>query len=141
MALGETVVAASGNHVTGFIVRLLINAIGLWAAALLVPGVSFDGPWTLLFAALLMGIVNALIRPIVIVLTLPLTIITLGIFLLVVNAAMFGLVAWMLPGFSVDGFFSALFGWLIVSIVSWLASGFIGPKGRYEVMIVERRIR
>lgn len=125
----------------GFIVRLLINAVGLWVAAAIVPGITFTGPGTLLFAALLMGVVNALIRPIVVVLTLPLTIVTLGIFLLVVNAAMFGLVAWMLPGFSVDGFFAALFGWLIVSVVSWIASWLIGPKGRYEVIIVERRTR
>lgn len=125
----------------GFVVRLLINAVGLWVAAAIVPGIAFTGPWTLLFAALLVGVVNALIRPIVVVLTLPLTIVTLGVFLLVVNAAMFGLVAWMLPGFTVDGFFAALFGWLIVSVVSWVASWLIGPKGRYEVIIVERRAR
>jgi putative membrane protein len=125
----------------GFLIRLLINAVGLWLADLIVPGIEFSGPITLLFAALLMGIVNALIRPIVVVLTLPLTIVTLGIFLLVINAAMFGLVAWMLSGFVVDGFFSALFGWLIVSLVSALASWFIGPKGRYEVLIIERRGR
>lgn len=126
---------------TGFIVRLLINAAALWVAARLVPGIVFEGTGSLLLAALLIGLVNALIRPVVILLTLPLTILTFGLFLLVVNAAMFGLVAWMLPGFSVEGFFSALFGWLIVSVVSWIASWFIGPKGRYEVMIVERRIR
>ncbi|HEX6995324.1 MAG TPA: phage holin family protein [Gammaproteobacteria bacterium] len=125
----------------GFVVRLLINAVGLWLAALLVPGIEVSGPFTLLFAALLMGIVNALVRPVVIVLTLPLTIVTLGIFLLVINAGMFGLVAWMLDGFVVDGFFSALFGWLIVSVVSAVASWFIGPNGRYEVLIVERRTR
>lgn len=125
----------------GFLIRLLINAVGLWLADLIVPGIEISGPITLLFAALLMGIVNALIRPIVVVLTLPLTIVTLGIFLLVINAAMFGLVAWMLSGFVVDGFFSALFGWLIVSLVSAAASWFIGPKGRYEVLIIERRGR
>lgn len=126
---------------SGFVVRLLINSLGLWLAALIVPGIEFSGPFTLLLAALLMGIVNALIRPIVIVLTLPLTIITLGIFLLVINAAMFGLVAWMLSGFEVAGFFSALFGWLIVTLVSGVASWYVGPKGRYEVLVVERRAR
>jgi len=123
----------------GFLIRLLINAVGLWLAAAIVPGIEITGPFTLLFAALLMGIVNALIRPVVVLLTLPLTIVTFGIFLLVVNAGMFGLVAWMLPGFVVDGFFSALFGWLIVCLVSALASWFVGPKGRYEVLIVKRR--
>lgn len=125
----------------GFLVRLLINSVGLWLAAAIVPGIEISGAFTLILAALLMGIVNALVRPIVVVLTLPLTIVTLGIFLLVINAGMFGLVAWMLDGFVVGGFFSALFGWLIVSLVSAVASWFIGPKGRYEVLIVERRVR
>jgi len=125
----------------GFLVRLLINAVGLWLAASIVPGIEISGASTLIFAALLMGIVNALVRPVVVVLTLPLTIVTLGIFLLVINAGMFGLVAWVLDGFVVSGFFSALLGWLIVSIVSAVASWFIGPKGRYEILIVERRIR
>src|SRR5690606_4033047 len=125
----------------GFLVRLLINAVGLWLAAAIVTVIEISGAFTLILAAFLMGIVNALVRPIVVVLTLPLTIVTLGIFLLVINAGMFGLVAWMLDGFVVSGFFSALFGWLIVSLVSAVASWFIGPKGRYEVLIVERRVR
>lgn len=123
----------------GFLIRLLITALGLALAAWIVPGVVIAGPFTLLFAALLIGIVNALIRPLVILLTLPLTLVTFGIFLLVVNAGMFGLVAWMLPGFAVGGFWAALFGWLIVSIVGWLASRYIGPRGRYEVLVIERR--
>jgi len=77
---------------------------------------------------------------IVILLTLPLTLITLGLFMLVINAAMFGLVAAMLDDFQVAGFFSALFGALIVGLTSTLASWYIGPDGRYEVMIIERRI-
>lgn len=124
---------------SGFVLRLLISALGLWVATLLVPGIVVTGPLTVLLAALLMGVVNALIRPIVIVLTLPLTIVTLGIFLLVINAGMFGLVAWLLPGFAVSGFWAALTGWLIVSVVSWIASWCIGPRGRYEIMVVERR--
>lgn len=124
---------------TGFLLRMLIIAAGLAVAAWIVPGISFSGPGTLLLAALLMGFVNAFVRPVAIVLTLPLTILTLGLFLLIINAAMFGLVAWLLAGFAVSGFFAALFGWLIVSIVSWLASSFIGPRGRYELIVVERR--
>jgi putative membrane protein len=77
----------------------------------------------------------------VILLTLPITILTLGIFLLVVNAGMFGLVAWLLDGFAVSGFFAALLGWLIVSLVSGFASWYIGPRGRYEVILIERRTR
>ncbi|HWL62813.1 MAG TPA: phage holin family protein [Steroidobacteraceae bacterium] len=112
-----------------FLIRLLICALGLWLASAAVPGIIIQGTGTLLLAALLMGIVNALVKPVAFVLTLPITIVTLGIFLLVLNAAMFALVAWMLPGFSVSGFWAALFGWLIVSIVSWFASSFIGRGG------------
>ena len=71
--------------------------------------------------------------------TLPVTVVTLGFFLLVVNAAMFGLVAALLDNFYVGGFFSALFGWLIVSVTAIIASWFIGPSGRYEVLIIEHR--
>ena len=122
----------------GFIIRMLIIAAGLAIAAWIVPGIRVAGPGTLALAALLMGFVNAFIRPIIVVLTLPITIVTLGLFLLVVNAAMFGLVAFALPGFFVSGFLPALFGWLIVVFVSWVASWTIGPKGRYKVIVVER---
>jgi putative membrane protein len=124
----------------GFIVRTLITAAGLAIAAWLIPGIVIEGFGTLLLAALLLGIVNALIRPIVILFTLPLTVLTFGIFLLVINAAMFGLVAWMLDDFSVSGFFSALFGWLIVSLTGWIASWYIGPSGRYQLILVERAL-
>jgi putative membrane protein len=123
----------------GFLLRFAITAIGLWVASAIVPGVSIDGPGTLLFAAFLLGIVNAVIRPIVLLLTLPITLVTLGLFILVVNAAMFGLVAALLDGFHLSGFFAALFGALLVSIISWLAAAFIGPRGRYEVLIIRQR--
>ena len=120
----------------GFVLRLAISALGLWLASALVPGVDINGGWTLVIAALLLGIVNALVRPIVLVLTFPFTLITLGLFILVVNAAMFGLVAAFLDGFHISGFFAALFGALVVSITSWIASSFIGPRGRYEVIVM-----
>jgi putative membrane protein len=119
---------------------MLICAVGIAAAAWIVPGVFIDGPGTLLLAALLMGLVNAFVRPIAIVLTLPVTIVTLGLFLLVINAAMFGLVAWLLDGFTVTGFWAALLGWLIVWLVNWLATAFIGPRGTIVVYIDDRRI-
>jgi len=124
---------------TGIIVRTLIIALGLGLATVLVPGVEIDGSGTLLVAALLLGLVNAIIRPLAILLTLPLTLLTLGLFLLVINAGMFGLVAAMLDDFHVAGFFSALFGAIIVSVTSTLASWYIGPNGRYDVLIIERR--
>jgi putative membrane protein len=82
----------------------------------------------------LLGIVNAIVRPIAVVLTLPLTLLTLGLFLLVVNAAMLGLVALLLDGFRISGFWTALGGSLIVSITGWLAAGLIGNNGKVEVM-------
>lgn len=123
----------------GFLLRLAISAFGLWVASKLVPGVQIDDGWTLIWAALLLGVVNALVRPIALLITLPLTLLTLGLFILVVNAAMISLVAAMLDGFRLSGFGAALFGALVVSITSWLASSFIGPKGRYEVIVMQRR--
>ncbi|HEY5681722.1 MAG TPA: phage holin family protein [Pseudomonadales bacterium] len=122
----------------GIILRILITALGLWAAASIIPGVQIDSTGTMVWAAIWLGVVNAVIRPVAIILTLPLTLISLGGFLLVVNAAMFGLVAAMLNDFHVSGFFAALFGALIVSITSWLGSSFIGADGRYEVMVIRR---
>lgn len=123
---------------TGFLLRLLIAAFGLWLASALVPGIEIVGTGTLLMAALLLGIVNAIVRPIFILLTLPITIVTLGAFLLVVNAAMLGLVAALLDGFRIAGFFSALFGALVVGLTGWVASWWVGPSGRFEVIVVRR---
>lgn len=122
----------------GFLVRFLITAGALWLASAIVPGMVFLSTASLLWAALWLGIVNALLRPIAVILTLPLTIVTLGLFLLIVNAAMLGLVASMLDGFQLSGFWSALFGALLVSLFSGLASNFIGPKGQYEVLVIRR---
>jgi putative membrane protein len=122
----------------GFLVRALIAAAGLWAASRLVGGFTIVGLPTLALAALLLGIVNGFVRPLVILLTLPLTLVTLGLFLFVVNAAMVGLVAGLLENFTISGFWAALFGSLIVSVVSWIASSFIGPKGQFEVVVFRR---
>ena len=122
----------------GFLIRLLITAGALWLASAIVTGMYFETGLTLLWAALWLGIVNALVRPLLILLTLPLTLLTLGLFLLVINAAMLGLVASILDGFSLSGFWSALFGAILVSIFSGLASNFVGSSGRYNVLIVRR---
>ena len=123
----------------GFLIRLLIVALGLWLASAWVPGITINGVWTLLGAALLLGLVNAIVRPLLIILTLPVTIITLGLFLLVINAAMFALVAWVFDDFSIAGFWPALFGSIIVSVTGWLASAFIGARGRIEVFVARPR--
>lgn len=123
----------------GFVLRLLIVALGLWLASEWVPGIEVKGVGTLLGAALLLGIVNAVVRPVLIILTLPATVLTLGLFLLVINAAMLGLVAWMFDNFTIAGFWPALFGSIVVSVTGWLASYFIGPRGRVEAIVVQRR--
>ena len=119
---------------TGFILRALIAALGLWLATEWVTGVQIDSAGTLVIAGLLLGVVNAVIRPLAVILTFPLTIVTLGLFLLIVNAAMVALVAWLLPGFNLGGFGPAFWTALIVSLTSWAASWFIGSKGRIEVV-------
>lgn len=119
---------------TGFILRALITALGLWLATEWVDGIQIDSPWTLVIAGVLLGVANAIVRPLAIILTFPITIVTLGLFLLVVNAAMVGLVAWLLPGFNVAGFWPAFWGALIVSLTAWVASWFIGAKGGIEVV-------
>ena len=123
----------------GFLLRLLVVALGLWLASALVPGIAVTGLGTLLGAALLLGIVNAVVRPLLIILTLPITVLTLGLFLLVINAAMLGLVAWMFNNFTIAGFGSALLGSIVVSLTGWLASWFIGPRGRVEVIVIRHR--
>ena len=93
----------------------------------------------MLGAALLLGIVNAVVRPLLVILTLPITVLTLGLFLLVINAAMLGLVAWMFDDFTIAGFGSALLGTIVISLTGWLASYFIDPRGRIEIIVVRQR--
>jgi putative membrane protein len=119
----------------GVITRLIVVALSLWLASELVPGIEVQGGWTLIGAAILLGLVNAVVRPVLVVLTLPFTILTLGLFLLVINAAMLGLVAAMFDGFTIESFWSAVLGSLIISIVGWLASWLIGSHGRVEVLV------
>ena len=112
--------------------------LGLFLASALIPGVSISGVGTFILAALLLGVVNAIVRPILILLTLPVTVVTLGLFIFVINAAMFGLVASFLDQFLVAGFWSAVFGAIVVSITSTIASWYIGPDGRIEVYVVRK---
>jgi len=123
----------------GFLLRMAISAFALWVASAIVPGMTIVGTPTLLAAALLLGVVNAVLRPLAILLTLPFTILTLGLFILVVNAAMLGLVAALLDGMTLSGFGAALLGSLVVSFVSSAVSWTIGPSGRFEVMVMQRR--
>ncbi len=96
--------------------------VGLWLATLLISGLQIADPMTLILAAVLLGVINAFVKPILVILTLPITILSLGIFLLVINAAMLGLVAWLLPGFTISGFGAALLGAIVVSITGLIGS-------------------
>src|SRR5688572_19897648 len=118
----------------GFILRGVIAALGLWAATKMLDGITINSATTLVIAGLLLGLVNAIVRPFALLLSLPALIFTLGLFLLVVNAAMLGLVALLLPGFKIDTFWTSVGAAIIVSIVSWIGSWFIGPRGRVEVI-------
>jgi putative membrane protein len=117
---------------------MTITAAGLWLASELVAGIAVRDTPSLVWAALVLGVVNAVVRPIAIILTLPITLLSLGLFLWVINAAMIGLVAWFLDGFHVATFGSALFGAVIVSVTGWIGNGFIGERGRYEVVMTRR---
>lgn len=116
----------------GFLLRAAISALGLWVASLLLSGIRFESPPKLAIAAVLLGVINAVVRPIAFILTLPLTLVTLGLFLFVLNAAMVGLVARLVPGFTISGFWTAMGAAVIVWLVSWLGSSLIGSKGRLE---------
>jgi len=103
-----------------FLIRLVVNAAAVFLAANLVPGIAVTGFGVALLAGLILGLVNAVIKPILFVLTLPFTIVTLGLFIFVVNAVCLALVAWLVPGFTISGFWAALFGAVVISLVSWL---------------------
>jgi putative membrane protein len=103
----------------GFLIHWLVVAVALWVTAYLVPGVTISSWTALAIAALVLGFVNAIVKPILVILTLPITIITLGLFYLVVNGIAFGLAAFLVPGFQIAGAMSAIVGALVTSIVSW----------------------
>jgi putative membrane protein len=118
-----------------FLIRLLITAAALWAAVALVPGIEHTGPWVnLLGVALVFGVVNAVIRPILLLLTCPLVLVTLGLFIFVLNALMLWLTGALSQaldlGFSVSGFFAALVGGLVVGLVSTALNIIVGDKPR-----------
>jgi len=139
--LPDEELATEETRMPGFLIRLALNVLGLWLATQVVPGIHIEGVLSFLAAGLLLGIVNAVVRPIVVVLTLPFTVLTLGLFILVVNAAMLGLVSWLVKDFQIAGFWAAFFGAIIVGLTGWIGSSFIGPRGRVEVMMIEGHAR
>ena len=114
----------------GFVIRVLVNAGAILLAAHLVSGLHVESLTTALVAGLVLGLINAIVRPILVVLTLPFTLLTLGLFLLVLNAFCLWLTSVFVPGFAVQGFWAAFLGALIVSLVSWVLTAFLSDSGR-----------
>src|SRR5437763_5441209 len=116
----------------GFVLRALVNAATIALASAIVPGIRVDGAASALLAGVVLGLINALVRPILVILTLPLTLVTLGLFLLVLNGICLALTAWLVPGLHVAGFGPAVLGALVISLVSWLLTAFVGDQGHIE---------
>ena len=124
----------------GLVIRWLVSAVALYLTSLIVRGIEVQGVGSLFFAAATIGILNALVRPVILLLTLPLNILTLGLFTLVVNAAMLKLASEVVRGFEVHGFWSALGGWLLLSFFTFLINVAIGETG-VEVVHFRRVVR
>ena len=121
----------------GFLLRVAANVLAIMLAASILPGIGVDGLVPALAAAVLLGLVNAFVRPVLLILTLPITLVTLGLFLLVLNGLCFWLVASLVKGFHVAGFGSALLGALVVSVVSWIVTALVSDSGK--VVVITKR--
>ena len=118
----------------GFVARILLNALAIVLAGSIVPGIMVDGLLPALAAGAALALVNAVIRPILLLLTFPITLLTLGLFIFVLNGLCFWLVSMLVPGFHVAGFWPAVGGALLVSVVSWVANAFVSDRGRVVVI-------
>ncbi len=123
---------------TGLLIRWLTTACALWLTSQIVSGIRTEGFLPLFFAAIVLGIFNALLRPFVLLVTLPINIVTLGLFTFVINGFMLKLTGTVVRGFEVSGFWSAVFGALLLSFFSFLINLFISDQGRIEYLYVER---
>lgn len=121
----------------GLLLRWLILSCAIMAAAYFFSGIQVKDFGTAIFAALVLGILNAFFRPILLVLTLPINILTLGLFTFVINALLLMLTSHVIGGLVVSGFWSALLASLIISVVSWLLSSFINDRGRIQSFDIE----
>ena len=107
-----------------FLLRWFVTTLSVLGATWLIPGISYDTAGTLLGAALLLGIINALVRPVLLLLSLPFIIVTMGFFILVINALLILFVSKVIPGFHVAGFWTALFAGIVIGVISWVLSSF-----------------
>ena len=124
----------------GLFIRWLVSAAALYLTSLIVRGIEIQGVFPLLFAAVTIGILNAVVRPVILLLTLPLNVLTLGLFTLVVNAGMLWMASKVVVGFEVHGFWSALGGWLLMSLFTFLINVLIGETG-IEIVRVRQAVR
>lgn len=122
-----------GISLAEFFIRWFVTAVAVFVAAWIVPGIDYSNFTGLAFASLLLGVINAMVRPVLLILCLPLILVTMGLFILVLNALLLWFVSGILPGssFTVSGFWAAFWGGVVISIVSWLLSAFFrGSDGR-----------
>jgi len=122
----------------GIFIRWLILTIAIIIASYLVDGIRVSGLFSAFFTAAILGILNAFFRPILIILTLPLNIMTLGLFTFVINAILLMMASGVISGFEVYGFWSAVFGSLLISLVSWVLTSFVNEHGRWEYIEIKR---
>ena len=121
----------------GFLIRLLANALAILAAAYILPGIEVSGGLSLLAAALVLALINAFVRPVLLFLTLPFTLVTLGLFIFLLNAFCLWLTSQLVKGFEVHGFWTAVLGALLISVVSWAVTALLSDRGR--VVVITRR--
>jgi len=133
------VIAKEGNIMKGLLIRWLFLTIAILVAAHLIEGIEVKGFWSAFFAAAILGVLNAFFRPILILLTLPINIMTLGLFTFVINAVLMMMVSGVVGGFEVHGFWSALLGSLVISVVSWFLNSFINEQGRVGTIDMKKR--
>jgi putative membrane protein len=124
----------------GFLLRVVINAVAIYLAAAIVPGIVITGFLAAGGAGLVLGVVNAIVRPVLLVLTLPVTLLTLGLFLFVLNGLCLWLTSLIVTGFEVHGFWAAVLGALVVSFVSWVLNAFVSDRGGIVVITHRERV-
>jgi putative membrane protein len=122
----------------GLMIRWLILAFAVMLASYFISGIRVDGFWSALIAAALLAFLNAFFRPILFILTLPITLLTLGLFTFVINAFLLMMVSGVIDGFHVDSFGAGLLGALVISLVSWLLSSFINDRGQVEYIVMQK---
>jgi putative membrane protein len=123
----------------GILIRWLVLTAAIIVASYLLDGIQVKGFFSAFFAAAILGVLNAFFRPILIILTLPINILTLGLFTFIINALLLKMASGVISGFDVRGFWAAVFGSVIISVVSWALNSFISPKGRVEYIELKKK--